>query len=131
MPRSGIAVLLAASATLLSGCAQQPPGAIAGAGAGAGRQCFHADQVNGFSAVSDEVVNVSVGANSYFQFQLSGVCPDVDWSNRIALRTTGGSSWICQGLDAELFVPSPIGPQRCLVTGVRQISKEEWMARRP
>jgi len=131
MPRPEIALLLAASAALVSGCAQQPPGAVAGAGAAAsGRQCFHADEVNGFSAPSDEIVNVTVGANRHFQFRLAGACPDVNWSNRIALRTTGGSSWICQGLDAELLVPSPIGPQRCLVTDVRPISEEEWRARR-
>ena len=52
----------------------------------------------------------------------------VDWSFRVALRTTGGSSWICQGADAEIIVPSPNGRQRCLVSDVRPLTPAEVAA---
>ena len=95
-------------------------------------RCFLASQVNGFSSHgNDESVDVRVGANANYRLSLAGPCPDVDWSMRVALRTRGGGSWICQGADAEIIVPSPTGTQRCLVTDVRPISRAESEAARP
>jgi len=94
------------------------------------RDCFHARNVNGFNPVGRDQVDVRVGANRRYRLELAGYCPDVDWSWRIALRTRGGSSWICHGLDAELIVPSPTGPQRCLVSSVRRLTPEEVQAAR-
>lgn len=40
-----------------------------------------------------------------------------------------GSSWICQGLDAELIVNDPgLGPQRCMARTVRPLSDAEARA---
>jgi Family of unknown function (DUF6491) len=88
-------------------------------------QCFLASQVNGFASHGDESVDVRVGANRNFRLSLAGPCPDVDSSLRVALRTRAGGSWICQGADAEIIVPSPTGTQRCLVTAVRPLSPAE------
>ena len=93
-------------------------------------RCFLASQVNGFTSHGDESVDVRVGANRTYRLSLAGPCPDVDWSLRVALRTTGGSSWICQGADAEIIVPSPTGRQRCLVTDVRALTPDEVAASR-
>jgi len=109
--------------TIIAACAATGPTAR-GPGS-TNRQCFLADQVNGFWGATDDSVLVRVGVNDVYQLQLSGVCHNVDWANRIAFRSTGGSNWICQGMDAELLVPSPIGPQRCLVTEIRKLSPEE------
>jgi len=106
---------------------------IAPAAAPAGRaasQCFLASQVNGFASHGDEWVDVRVGANRNFRLSLAGPCPDVDSSLRVALRTRGGGSWICQGADAEIIVPSPTGTQRCLVTAVRPLGPAEAAAGR-
>src|SRR6186997_1628459 len=65
-------------------------------------RCFLASQVNGFTPRGNDAVDVRVGANRSYRLSLAGPCPDVDWSFRLALRTTGGSSWICQGADAEI-----------------------------
>jgi hypothetical protein len=94
------------------------------------RDCFSARSVNGFNPIGRDQVDVRVGANRRYRLELAGYCPDVDWSWRIALRTRGGSSWICQGLDAELIVPSPTGPQRCLVSSIRRLTPEEVDAAR-
>ena len=121
------AIVIAAFGALASGCAPQAGPAAA---QNTGRQCFLARDVNSFGAVSDEVVDVTVGAGRYFRLQLSGGCPNIDWSRRIALRTTTGTSSICQGLDAEVISLDSPFPQRCLVENVTPISKAQWLATR-
>src|SRR4029453_5854248 len=94
----------------------------------AARQCFLPSQVNGFTAIDRDTVHVNVSASQVYELELFGDCPDVDWEQRIAIRSTGGSSWVCRGLDAELVVPSPIGPTRCPVSTIRRLSDEEVRA---
>lgn len=116
-----ITLATAAAALLgggLAGCAPTPPPPMAAAD---GRQCFHADRINGFNAASDRIVNVSVGAKEVYQFELFGPCPDVDWATRIAVISRG-SSWICSGLDATVVAPSSIGPQRCPVRTITKLT---------
>ena len=126
VPAMGAALILAWTA--VSAPAAAPPNA-ARAQRPAPR-CFLASQVNGFTSHGDDSVDVRVGANRTYRLSLAGPCPDVDWSLRVALRTTGGSSWICQGADAEIIVPSPNGRQRCLVTDVRALTPDEAAASR-
>lgn len=131
MTRSAALLLSVCIAATLLGCGPQPAAGAASAAATPRRECFNARQVNSFNAINDEFVDVRVGARRYFRLQLTGVCPNIDWTQRVALRTTGGSSWICRGMDAELIVPSPgIGPERCLVTNVRPLSDAEARAMR-
>lgn len=115
---------ISAAAAALATCtnAAGPPGAQAAAAGG--RNCFNARSVNDFHAIGRDAVIVTAGVNRYYQLQIIGVCPEIDWSSRVALRSTSGSSWICQGLDAEFIVPSPSGLQRCPVVGVQPISPE-------
>ena len=122
-------VLLMVGAFAVSvGCAQQPRGPNH---ASSGRQCFHAGSINDFDARRNDVIDVRSGANRYFRLQLFPGCAYTNWTRQVALRTTSGSSWICQGLDAELIVPEPgLGPQRCLVTSVRRLSDAEVAALR-
>lgn len=116
---------------LLLGCTQQPGATPAAAASASGHQCFRAQDVNGFTPVSDNVVLVQAGASRYFRLELAGSCPNLDWSRGIALKATSGGSFICQGLDAEVIVPDPSTfPQNCLVTNIRQISRDEWRAAR-
>jgi hypothetical protein len=126
----GLLTATAASTAMLTACAmsnQQPQGQAA---RGAGQRCFLPSQVNGFNAVDSDTVQVTVGVNTIYELQIVGVCPDIDWSQRIGIRSTGGGSWICSGLDAELIVPSPMGVQRCPVTSVRRLSPAEVQAAR-
>ena len=92
-----------------------------------GRQCFWARDVNGFSAVDDDTVNLRVGVKDVYQLELMGPCHDIDWAQKIAIQSRNGS-FICSGLDAVLIAPSPIGPQRCHVRTVRKLTPEEVMA---
>ena len=96
----------------------------------AGRQCFLASQVNSFHPVDRDTVIVRVGASRNYQLEILGTCPDINWATRVGIRTTGGGSWICHGLDAELVVPGPSGFDRCPVLGVQAISPEAAKAAR-
>lgn len=118
-------ILPAAALLLALGCAPQSgPGSAASY---RGSQCFRAGDVNSFSPVrGEQTVDVRVGASRYYRLQLAGACPDVDWTMRAAIRTRGGGSWICAGGDAEIIIPSPGGRQRCLVSDVRRISREQY-----
>jgi len=119
----------AAVTAALSACtANQAPGAQA-AGT-SGRQCFTASQVSGFHPIDRDTVLVTVGASRTYQLDILGTCPDVNWSLRVGIRSTGGGSWICGGHDAELIVPSPTGVDRCPVLGVRLLTPDEARAAR-
>jgi hypothetical protein len=123
--------LAAAAVAVTAGCAPQAgePGQVAAAGRD---QCFLPSQVAGFSAVDDDTVNVFVGANDVYSLDLAGPCPNVDWSLQIGIRSTGGGSWVCGGLDAELLVPdvSGMGTNRCMVTNIQKLSPEAAQAAR-
>ena len=125
--RARLILLAAAAAVAACSANNQPPQRLAGT---SGRQCFRAGEVNNFWGATDTAVFVRTGVNNVYQLQLSGMCHNIDWANRIALRSTGGSSWICQGMDAEILIPSLIGPDRCLVTDVRKLTPDEAKAAR-
>jgi hypothetical protein len=94
------------------------------------RQCFLPDQINGFTDAGNRSVVVTTGPRDYYQFETFGYCPDLDFTQAIGIRSTGGSPWICSGLDAELIVPSTIGTQRCQVGNIRKLTEAEVEARR-
>src|SRR5690606_37196337 len=109
----------------LAACA--PTGGPDGAGDRTARQCFRPEQVTGFSAVDDRTVYVTTSPRRIFRLELLGPCPDVDWSHRIGIRSRRGS-WGCRGLDEEILIPAGIGnigPRRCPVTHVAQLTDEE------
>ena len=90
-------------------------------------QCFWTDQVNNFASDDNRTVNLRVGVSDIYQLEMFGRCQDVDWSQKIAVVSRGGSS-ICTGLDAEIIAPTPIGPQRCAVKTVRKLTPDEVKA---
>jgi hypothetical protein len=92
--------------------------------ASSGRQCFNARMVSGFTPVDRDTVDVRIGPRRGFRLALTGYCRDINWAQSVALRSRTGS-FICGPLDAELIVPSLIGPQRCIVTGMRELTQAE------
>mgnify|MGYP001039999279 CR=1 FL=1 len=94
------------------------------------RACFHASNVSGFRAPDDKTVYVRVGVRDIYQMQMLGACPDINWAEKIGIRTQG-SEWICSGMDANLISPSPIGPHRCAVRALRKLTPEEAKALPP
>ena len=94
-----------------------------------GRQCFRPQDVNSFSPEGDDVVYLRVGANRYYRAEILGTCPDIDFAQSVAIRSRG-TNWVCQGLDAEFFVPGPLGTDRCPITSLRRLTDAEVEAYR-
>jgi len=118
-----------AACIMIAACASQPGRRLAARSMSA-RQCFTPREVFSFGATKDRNVDVQVGASRYFRLELGGGCPDINWARGIAIRTTGGGLFICEGYDAELIVPDPAGTQRCPVSAVHQISRQQYFAER-
>jgi hypothetical protein len=116
---AAVAALAIASPAFAAGGQSKPPQPH--------RDCFWAQNVNGFAAPDEHTVNIKVGVHDVYQMELFGTCPDVDWNNRIALVSRGSSN-ICSGLDAEIVTRSPIGPQRCPVRNIRKLTPAEVAA---
>ena len=126
--RCSPSLLTLAALTLVAACTETEPPATAAA-EGGGRQCFRPEQVNGFNPEGDDIVYLRVGANDVYRAEILGTCPDIDFSQRIAIRSRG-TNWVCQGMDAELIVPGPLGLDRCPVTSLRKLSDAEVHAYR-
>jgi hypothetical protein len=121
MKRFAIAAALVALVPLGAAEAKPPP---------SDRACFHASNVSGFRAPDDKTVYVRVGVRDIYQMEMMGSCPQIDWAEKIGIRTRG-SEFICSGLDADLISPTSIGPQRCPVRMLRKLSPEEAKALPP
>ena len=118
---------LAAAATV-AGCNAyaQPAGAIPAQANGGGRnQCFYAANVTGFRQGPGDIIYVNTNARDYYELRTLGYCAArLDFENRIAIRTRGGS-FICSGNDAEIYVLDALGPTYCPVRSNRKLSPQE------
>ena len=129
MIKSVLTLLSIGAAGVVAACAQQAVGAPAAAASAIGRQCFSARNVSGFTAQGKDAVDIQVGVRRYFRAELSGVCPNVNWARRVAVVTRSGSSFVCEGFDAEIVVPDPnLGPQRCQISSIRRLTDAEARA---
>jgi len=115
----------AAVLALSAGVAAAPP--ATSAPSGGQRDCFWANNVNGFASQDDRTVNLRVGVREVYQLELWTSCTDVDFANHVRLDTRGFSS-ICHASDVNLIVRGPIGPQRCAVRSIRHLTPEEVAA---
>ncbi len=117
-----VAVLAAALA--LSGCASRG-GTAAEAPQ---RDCFSSGRVSGFTPVDATTVRLRVGVKDEYELTLLGYCPDVDWTQRIALRSVSGSSMICtsdaMGWEIVVLDRPGIGPDSCRVRAIRKLESE-------
>ena len=117
-----------AAASLMALSAAAPVAARSPTEPAARKQCFWTRQINNFASNDPNIVNIRVGVKDVYQFEMFGRCEEVDWANGIAIRSRGGSSYICSGLDAEIITPSSLGPTRCAIRTVRKLSPDEIKA---
>jgi hypothetical protein len=117
------ALALSAFAASTAGATDPAPAAKANS-----NQCFWARSVESFAAPDSHTVNIRVGLHDIYQFKMLGPCNDVNWSDRIALVTRGGSDFICTGMDADIVTHSVTGPQRCAVRSLKKLTPEEIAA---
>ncbi|MDB5423459.1 MAG: hypothetical protein JWQ29_875 [Phenylobacterium sp.] len=122
--------LAAFAAALFALCATASAPALAKSPTQPGkRQCFFASLANGFAAPDERTLYVRVGVRDVYEFQMFGSCPNLDWSQRLAL--VSHTSSICTGMDADVVTRGPIGPERCPVRSVRKLTPEEVAALPP
>ena len=114
------------AALVIAGCTAA--GEHGPAAARAGRECFLASSVSGFTETSAHSVVVTTGPRQYYRLDTFGQCHDLDYSEVVGVRATGGGPWICSQLEAELVVPSVVGPQRCFVRNLHRLSDAEVSA---
>jgi len=128
LPAFAAVLLLSACAGENAPSAQAAGSPVAATAGDAGRSsCFFPSEVNGWRAAGDQTVYVRVGVNRVFQMKLMGPCPDIDWSETIGIEHRGAAT-ICSGLDATIISRSTIGPRRCPVTALRELTPEEIKA---
>jgi hypothetical protein len=114
----------------LAACAGRTAAYAAAANAPArqgGRHCFLVSQINNWRAPDQHTVYVRANINRIFRMQLMGPCPNVDWTRRLGIKATPGPE-ICSGIDATIIAPSPIGPRRCPVTAIHELTPAEIAA---
>ncbi|HRD45902.1 MAG TPA: DUF6491 family protein [Caulobacter sp.] len=93
------------------------------------RSCFFADQINGWrSEEGDKVIYLEVGVNDMYRADLFSRCTGVDDALTIGVKTRGGGSSVCDGMDLDLIIGSPIGPQTCHVTKLTKLTPAEIQA---
>jgi hypothetical protein len=115
---ASVAALLALAATAAGG-ADNPAKPVAK------NECFWTRNVTGFAAPDDHTVYVRVNYRDVYKLDLMVACPDVNWNQRIALVSRGGSN-ICSAMDAEIVSHATgIGRQRCPVRTLTKLTPEE------
>ena len=123
-----IPALLASALAACNANGPPPPG-VANA-AYSGRQCFYAANAMGYRKGPNDTVIVNTNSRDYYEFQTQAYCANrIDWENRIALRSRTGN-FICDGYDAEIYVPDAIGATYCPVYRMRKLTPAEVTALR-
>ena len=133
--RLGLVWWALAAPLALSACAEQGAASAGGAGQPTAARapsrdltrCFSPRDVQSWRAADNRTVYVRVGVNRVYRMQLMGPCPNVDWTQRLGIQSFGGTQ-ICSGIDATIIAPTPIGPRRCPVTQITELTPAEIQA---
>ena len=91
------------------------------------KQCFNVNSISNYAAVDRKTVNLRVGVSDYYQVTMLGVCPDINWAQKVAFQATAGTQ-VCDGLDLTVHVPGPTGPQECAADTIRKLTDDEVAA---
>jgi hypothetical protein len=119
---AALLMLAAAAATTAATAADKPGKPVVR------NECFWTRNVNGFAAPDNRTVYVRVNSHDVFRLDLMVPCLDVDWNQRIALVSRGGSN-ICSGMDAEIVTHATgLGRQRCPVRQIQKLTPQEIAA---
>ena len=101
--------LLITSALLaLAACSTTAAGTATASAAPSGRDCFHARDINGYGVIDDHHVRLTIGASRKYILTTNWDARDLDWSQRIAVRSP--TDWICtgNGLGVEVIGGQPV-----------------------
>jgi hypothetical protein len=119
-----------AAAVALAACASGGPGDPALAGAASERRaCFYAPHVRGFRQGPGDSIVVNSSSRDYYLLQPYHRCGNINVRLNVAIRPRG-SNYICEGYDADLYVPGVLGYEYCPVRTVRKLTPAEVTALR-
>lgn len=79
------------------------------------RSCIHVSSINGFNAIDNKHLTVSVGANKTYLVTLFSRCIDLKWTQDIAYSST--MSWSCSNSMDKIIVEG----QRCLIDDIERV----------
>lgn len=93
-------------------------------------KCFFADQVDSFSSINDHSILIRDRFNHAYRLEVSGYCPSLDHSFRLAVVARHGMSQVCGAFDADIVIADTGfgGPESCSVTEVTPLSASEARA---
>lgn len=116
MDRTMFVPLVLGAAAACASCAPVAEEPIAGVSTA--RQCFFASQIDGYNDAPDGRAGnrfyVDTGPRERWLLETFGACPDLDWSQSIAIDSRAAIS-LCTGDTATVVVPSTFAgaPSRC------------------
>ncbi|MFT3811334.1 MAG: DUF6491 family protein [Micropepsaceae bacterium] len=101
------AALALIAATSLSACGGSRVAEVAAPAA----SCFSTAEITRFDPIDHETALIVVGQSRAYQLKITGVCPDINWRDRVVLRNEGDPSNanICTGSPVTVMTPSPRG----------------------
>jgi hypothetical protein len=99
------------------------------AAASSERGCFYAPHVRGFRQGPGDSIVVNSTSRDYYVLQPYHRCGNLNVRMNIAVRSRG-SNYICEGYDADLYVPGNLGYEYCPVRLIRKLTPAEITALR-
>ena len=94
-----------ASALFLAACATAGEDT---AGVTSNRECFRSESVSGFNVVDNNTIEVRVGASRRYLLTTSWPTHNLDFSQRIALRTSTGQICTGNGRGVDIIGGDPV-----------------------
>jgi len=91
--------------------------------------CFWARNVNGFNAPDEKTVYIRVGVSEIYRLDLMYDCTGLTFRQDIGLeREPSGDAFICNPMQATVVYRDGGIPQRCPVTAIHKLTKDEASA---
>ena len=90
------------------------------------RVCFRASEVTDWGGKQALLFYVRTHRGDVFEGRLRDVCPEVDFTHKIAIQPTLGAQRVCPGQGAMLTMEHPSGrAERCAVEDFRLLTPAE------
>ena len=93
------------------------------------RSCFYAPHVRGFRQGPGDSIVVNSNSRDYYVLQPYHRCGNINVRMSVAIRPRG-NNYICEGYDADLYVPGALGAEYCPVRAIRKLTPAEVTALR-
>ena len=128
----------AAAALALSGCAANDTRSYAAEAAtgdanvaSAARSCFRISNIRSQKVLDKDTVlfSTGLGRDDVYQVDMRSAClTGALASDPLVLRPTGASDVVCDRMDLDIGVKTPIGATPCMIENIRRLTSQEVAA---